>query len=122
MKSQSYQFSALPNVTTGANSTIAVDVSAGMLGFAVQFVGIASTGATFAIMGSLDGGTTFVDITASFANIVTPNTLTTSPVTADSIYLSRAMPFPGLVQIKCTHVSSSTAVAGYINFQDSRTV
>lgn len=108
----------LPIVTSGVNrSAPNLDASPAFDGLVIQFRGIAG-GGTYKIMGSLDNGTTWYDITKTFADVPTGVALA-ADVSADSMVRS-IHPFPGVVSFLCTHVGTGTPFA-FVGFQDSRT-
>src|SRR5665213_2345801 len=94
---------ALPIDGTSAGAT--VDVSSSHEGFAVQFLGIAG-GGTYKLESSLDGGTTWLDITKSFVDL-SVGTLLAADVSANTLCIIQ-VPIPGLFRILATHTGTGS--------------
>jgi hypothetical protein len=119
MKSNNVQ-SVLPFVSTaGLNVSDSFDVSSGFQGFCVQTKGVAAGSTTYELEGSLDGGTTWDNITGCLLDLTNAGAaIGAAVITADSIF-AFARVFPGLIRLRCTVTGTGTPMA-YIGVQDSR--
>lgn len=111
----------VPSVASGGTTVSqSVDVSSGRDGFCIQNVGIAASGGHYKVQGSLDGGTTWIELTTSMINFAAAAAQITSPISTDGIF---AFPyqFPGLVQILCSTSTSSTLGKCFLAWSDTRT-
>jgi len=132
VKRNSEEIAPLPNVAyTAGGGTIAapaagsvddaIDVSSGRKGFILQVIGIsASVGQTIAVDGSLDEGTTWVQITSSMKKLTAADAAVTPPIAADGIF-EFPVRFPGMVRIRCVAAGAGTPGSAFLNWQDSRT-
>lgn len=110
----------LPTVTTsGINQTDVYAVDSGFEGFSVQTIGVAASGGHYELMGSIDNGTTFVNITQSLFDLGTGALVGVANLDTDSIFQMRS-PFPGKVCLQCSTNTSSTVGAAVLTYQDSR--
>lgn len=119
MKSNS-QADILPIDADGSpNTTPPLDVSSGE-SFCVQTVGVAAGGGTYSLEGSLDGGTTWINLTKNLKDQGNAGAaIATTTLNTDSIFLYPSA-FPGLVRLTCATDSTGTPKA-FINWPDTRT-
>jgi hypothetical protein len=102
----------------GTSATKPCDVSSAPFGLLIQTIGVAAAGATYVVEASMDGGTTWLDITSSFFDLSTGASAVTPPLATDSIFTIQ-LAIPGLVRLRATGAGTSPAKA-YINWSDTR--